>query len=59
MKRTLRRPQLASPASEDAGLAKYTVVSDLPQRLPITEWELELLEAELSDFIEELLSQGR
>ncbi|HVT24172.1 MAG TPA: hypothetical protein VHD95_06050 [Rhizomicrobium sp.] len=59
MKRTLRRPRLARSASEDVGLAKYNVVSDLPERLPITEWELELLEAELSDFIEELLTQGR
>lgn len=59
MKRTIRRPRLESPVSEDVRLAKYNVVSDLPKHLPITEDELRLLEDELSDFIEELLTQGR
>jgi hypothetical protein len=33
----------------------YKVLVDLPDLLPVTEGELELLEAELSDFIAELL----
>lgn len=37
----------------------YKIISDLPDRLPITEEELDLLETELSGFIEELLVQAR
>lgn len=59
MTRSPRRPRLARPVAEDVRLAQYKVVSDLPEHLPITEDELLLLEAELSDFIEELLSQDR
>ncbi len=33
----------------------YKVLVDLPDLLPVTEGELELLEAELADFIAELL----
>jgi hypothetical protein len=33
----------------------YKVIVDLPDSLPVTEGELELLESELSDFIAELL----
>jgi hypothetical protein len=33
----------------------YKVIVDLPDLLPVTEGELELLEAELADFIAELL----
>ena len=33
----------------------YKVIVDLPDLLPVTEGELELLEAELSEFIAELL----
>ena len=32
---------------------------DLPDPLPVTEGELDLLETELSDFVEELLGQAR
>lgn len=35
----------------------YTVIVDLPYPLPITEAEIELLEAELADFIAELLKK--
>ena len=35
--------------------AGYKVMVDLPDLLPVTEGELELLEAELADFIAELL----
>jgi hypothetical protein len=35
--------------------AGYKVIVDLPDLLPVTEGELELLEAELADFIAELL----
>ena len=35
--------------------AAYRVIGDLPDRLPVTEEELELLESELADFIAELL----
>ena len=35
--------------------AGYRVIVDLPDLLPVTEGELELLEAELADFIAELL----
>lgn len=33
----------------------YKVIVDLPDLLPVTEGELEFLEAELADFIAELL----
>ena len=33
----------------------YKVIVDLPDLLPVTEGELELLESELADFIAELL----
>lgn len=33
----------------------YKVIVDLPEPLPVTEGELELLESELADFIAELL----
>ena len=59
MTRNSRRPRYARPASEGVRLAKYKVVSDLPDPLPVTEQELDLLESELSDFIEELLSPAR
>ncbi|MBI1181533.1 MAG: hypothetical protein GC201_13340 [Alphaproteobacteria bacterium] len=35
----------------------YTVIVDLPDPLPITEAEIELLESELADFIAELLKK--
>ncbi len=35
----------------------YTVIVDLPDSLPITEPEIELLESELTDFIAELLKK--
>lgn len=35
----------------------YKVLVDLPDLLPVTEGELELLEAELADFIAELLKK--
>jgi hypothetical protein len=50
------------PSPEPANLprnarqtAGYTVIIDLPDLLPVTEGELELLESELADFIAELL----
>jgi len=38
--------------------ADYTVIVDLPDPLPITEAEIEMLERELADFFEELLGDG-
>ena len=35
----------------------YNVIVDLPDPLPITEAEIELLESELADFIAELLKK--
>lgn len=35
----------------------YTVIVDMPDPLPVTEGELELLESELADFIAELLKK--
>ena len=40
-------------------LKQYVVHVDLPDPLPVTEGELDLLETELSDFVEELVSQAR
>jgi hypothetical protein len=37
----------------------YTVTVDLPDPLPITDAELDLLERELADFLEELLSDRK
>lgn len=38
---------------------QYVVHVDLPDPLPVTEGEVDLLETELSDFVEELVSQAR
>ena len=35
----------------------YTVIIDLPDPLPVTDAELELLESELAEFIAELLKK--
>jgi hypothetical protein len=35
----------------------YTVIFDLPDPLPVTDAELELLESELAEFIAELLKK--
>jgi hypothetical protein len=59
MTRTPPRQRLPKTAFVDPRPRDYKVVSDLPDPLPVTEEELDLLETELSDFIEELLSQGR
>lgn len=47
----------ASPKSRRQRAEDYTVIVDLPDPLPITEAEIELLEAELADFIVELLKK--
>ena len=59
MTRIPRSPRFSNTAFEDTRLAQYKVVSELPDPLPVTEGELDLLETELSDFIEELLSEAR
>ena len=58
MPRIPRSPRVPSTAFADSRLTQYKVVCDLPDPLPITEREVELLETELSDFIEELLSEA-
>lgn len=58
MTRLPRSARVPSTAFADARIAQYKVVSDLPDPLPITEGELELLETELSDFIAELLNEA-
>ncbi len=42
----------------NAGKDHYAVVCDLPDPLPITEAEIEMLERELAAFFEELLGDG-
>ena len=54
-----RRPQRADVAKAAPDSKQYVVHLDLPDPLPVTEGELDLLETELSDFEEELLSQAR
>lgn len=46
-----------SPKNRRQRAEDYTVIVDLPDPLPITEAEIELLEAELADFIAELLKK--
>lgn len=53
-----RRPQPADAAKAAPESKGYVVHVDLPDPLPVTEQELDLLETELSDFIEELLSEA-
>ena len=48
---------LRAPASRKHNAEDYTVIVDLPDPLPVTEAELELLESELADFIAELLKK--
>ena len=45
----------ANSAQKDSETNGYKVLVDLPDLLPVTEGELELLESELADFIAELL----
>jgi hypothetical protein len=55
---TEENTRLRAPASlgkKPRETAGYEVVIDLPDLLPVTEGELELLETELADFIAELL----
>lgn len=50
----------AAPVRSSKGRQRaedYTVIVDLPDPLPITETEIELLESELADFIAELLKK--
>ncbi len=54
-----RRPGPADVAKAASDSKQYVVHVDLPDPLPVTEGELDLLETELSDFVEELLSQAR
>ena len=54
-----RRPQRADVAKAAPDSKHYVVHLDLPDPLPVTEGELDLVETELSDFVEELLSQAR
>ena len=63
--RELPAERVAEDASGPALVARksrqraedYTVIVDLPDPLPITEAEIELLESELADFIAELLKK--
>jgi hypothetical protein len=48
------RPAVRS-RKRNVGKTAFTLVTDQPERLPITEGELDLLERELSDFIAALL----
>jgi hypothetical protein len=53
-KRSRRSPRLgATPAASTR--RGYTAIVDLPNPLPVTEAEIELLERELADFLAELL----
>jgi hypothetical protein len=53
-KRSRRLPRLgATPAASTR--REYTAIVDLPNPLPVTEAEVELLEMELADFLAELL----
>ena len=52
------KPQSGGAASESRKTrpkAEYRVIVDLPDPLPITEAEIDLLERELADFLAELL----
>lgn len=50
------RPQApANSGKKTRETSGYKVIVDLPDLLPVTEGELELLESELADFIAELL----
>ena len=49
--------QPARAISAKGNTTGYRVISDLPDLLPVTEGELELLESELADFIAELLKK--
>ncbi len=36
-----------------------TIVTDIPDRVPVTEWELDLFEAHMGDVLDELFGQLR
>jgi hypothetical protein len=44
-------------ASRKHNAEDYTVIVEMPDPLPVTEAELELLESELADFIADLLKK--
>ena len=48
-------PRACEFGQEASGNSRLQIVVDLPDLLPVTEGELELLESELADFIAELL----
>jgi len=52
-------PSLApvAPVNRRRSPSDYKMITDLPAVLPVTEAELELLEAELADFIAELMKK--
>ena len=59
MQKCAKAKNPASAGSKTRWRVEYRVIADLPDPLPVTEAELDLLETELSDFVEELLSQAR
>lgn len=50
-------PRAPQPGKHKHRAHDYTVIVDMPDPLPVTEGELELLESELADFIAELLKK--
>ena len=47
----------AMPGKPRRSANEYKVITDLPAVLPVTEAELDLLEAELADFVAQLMKK--
>jgi hypothetical protein len=57
MQKCAKAESPASTGRKTRRRVEYRVDAELPDPLPVTEQELDLLEGELADFIEELLGR--
>ena len=57
MQKCAKAKNPASAGSKTRRRVEYRVIADLPDPLPVTEAELDLLTRELADFVEELLGR--
>ena len=55
MQKCAKPKSRANPGLKTSRRIEYRLIGDLPDPLPVTEAELDLLTSELADFLEELL----
>ena len=57
MQKCAKPKSRANPGLKTSRRIEYRLIDDLPDPLPVTEAELDLLTRELADFVEELLGR--